>query len=109
MTKLFEKAIAHARALPPDDQDTLSALLLAMTNEGTGPVPLDYEARAAIHQGLEQARRGEDADIGALWKRFDLRGYATLRELATISAPSPPVSSSTACRAPEILPKPCTR
>jgi len=75
MTKLFEKAIAHARALPPEDQDMLGAILLAMTNEGTGLVPLDDEARAAIRQGLEQARRGEfvpDAEIEALWKRFDL-------------------------------------
>lgn len=75
MTKLLEKAIAHARALPPEDQDTLGAVLLAMTNEGAGLVSLDDEARAAIRQGLEQARRGEfvpDAEIEALWKRFDL-------------------------------------
>lgn len=75
MTKLLEKAIAHARALPPEDQDTLGAVLLAMTNEGTGLVPLDDDARAAIRRGLEQARRNEfvpDAEIEALWKRFDL-------------------------------------
>jgi predicted transcriptional regulator len=49
--------------------------LLAITNEGAGLVSLDDEARAAIRQGLEQARRGEfvpDAEIEALWKRFDL-------------------------------------
>ena len=34
MTKLLEKAIAQARALPPEDQDTLAAVLLAMTDEG---------------------------------------------------------------------------
>ena len=75
MTKLLEKAIAHARALPPEDQGEFGAVLLAMTNEGAGLVPLDDEARAAIRQGLEQARRGEfvpDAEIEALWKRFDL-------------------------------------
>ena len=75
MTKLLEKTIEHARALPPEDQDALGAVLLAMTNEGAGLVPLDDEARAAIRQGLEQARRGEfvpDAEIEALWKRFDL-------------------------------------
>ena len=36
---------------------------------------LDDETRAAIREGLEQARRGEfvpDEEIGALWKRFDL-------------------------------------
>jgi predicted transcriptional regulator len=75
MTKLLEKAIAHARALPPEDQDTLGAVLLAMTDDSAGCVPLDDEARSAIRQGLEQARRGEfvpDAEIEALWKRFDL-------------------------------------
>jgi predicted transcriptional regulator len=75
MTKLLEKAIAHARTLSPEDQDTLGAVLLAMTIGGAGLVSLDDEARAAIRQGLEQARRGEfvpDAQIEALWKRFDL-------------------------------------
>jgi hypothetical protein len=75
MTKLFEEAVARARALPPEEQDTLAAMLLAMTDDAAGIVPLDEEARAAVRQGLEQARRGEfvpDAEIEALWKRFDL-------------------------------------
>jgi predicted transcriptional regulator len=75
MTKLLEKAIAQARALPPEEQDTLAAVLLAMTDERAGIVPLDDQARAAIREGLEQARRGEfvpDGEIEALWKRFDL-------------------------------------
>jgi hypothetical protein len=45
MTKLLEKAIAQARALPPEEQDTLAAVLLAMTEEGAGIVPLDDETR----------------------------------------------------------------
>jgi len=75
MTELLEKAIAQARALPPEEQDTLAAVLLAMTDEGAGVVPLDDETRAAIRQGLEQARRGEfvpEAETEALWKRFGL-------------------------------------
>jgi hypothetical protein len=75
MTKLLEKAIAQARTLPPEEQDTLAAVLLAMTDGRAGIVPLDDEARAAIRDGLEQARRGEfvpDGEIEALWKRFDL-------------------------------------
>jgi predicted transcriptional regulator len=75
MTELLEKAIAQARALPPEEQDTLAAVLLAMTDEGAGVVPLDDETRAAIRQALEQARRGEfvpEAEIEALWKRFGL-------------------------------------
>jgi predicted transcriptional regulator len=75
MTKLLEKAIARARALPPEEQDALAAVLLSMTDEGAGIVPLDDKARAAIRAGLEQARRGEfvpDAEIEALWKRCGL-------------------------------------
>ena len=75
MTKLLEKAIAQARALPPDEQDALAAVLLTMSDEGVGIEPLDDEARVAIRQGLEQARRGEfasDDEIEALWKRFGL-------------------------------------
>ena len=75
MTKLLEKAIAQARSLPPEEQDTLAAMLLAMTDERAGIVPLDDDARAAIREGLEQARRDEfvpDAEIEALWKRFGL-------------------------------------
>jgi predicted transcriptional regulator len=73
MTKLLEKAIAQARALPPEDQDTLAAILLAMTDEGAGIVPLDDEARAAIREGLEQTRRGDfvpDVEIEACLQRF---------------------------------------
>lgn len=74
MTKLLEKAIAQARALPLEDQDTLAAVLLAMTDEGGAAAPLDDEARAAIREGLEQARRGEfvpEAEIAALWNRLN--------------------------------------
>jgi hypothetical protein len=75
MTKLLEKAIAQARSLPPEEQDTLAAVLLAMTDGATSMVPLDDETRAAIREGLEQARRGQfasDAEVEALWQRFGL-------------------------------------
>jgi predicted transcriptional regulator len=75
MTKLLDKAIAQARALPPEDQDALAAVLLSMTDEGAGIAPLDDETRAAIREGLEQARRGEfvpEAEIKALWNRYGL-------------------------------------
>jgi hypothetical protein len=75
MTKLLEKAIAQARALPPEEQDALAAMLLTMTDEEVGMVPLDEDVRAAIREGLEQARRGEfipEDEIEVLWKRFGL-------------------------------------
>jgi predicted transcriptional regulator len=75
VTKLLEKAIEQARALPPEEQDALAAVLLTMTKDGAGIAPLDEEARTAIREGLEQARRGEfasDDEIERLWKRFGL-------------------------------------
>ena len=75
MSKLLEQAIAKALTLPEDEQDALGAVLLSMTEDEGGVVQLDDETRAAIREGLEQARRGEfvpDEEIQALWKRFGL-------------------------------------
>lgn len=74
MTKLLEKAIAKVRELPEEDQDTVAVAVLAMAEE-TPIVDLDDETRAAIREGLDQARRGEfvsDEEIEALWKRHGL-------------------------------------
>jgi predicted transcriptional regulator len=73
-TKLLEKAIEKARALPPEDQDAVAVAMLSMTEESP-IVAMDDETRAAIREGLEQARRGEfvpDEEIAALWKRHGL-------------------------------------
>jgi len=74
MTKLLEKAIAAARNLPEEDQDVVAVAMLVMTDEPRG-VPLDEETRAAIREGLDQARRGKfvsDTEIEAFWKRHGL-------------------------------------
>jgi len=74
MTKLLQKAIEKARELPAEDQDTVAVAVLPMT-EQTPIIALDEETRAAIREGLEQARRGEfvpDEEIDALWKRHGL-------------------------------------
>jgi hypothetical protein len=76
MTKILEKAIAKARALPAEDQDVLGAVILAFAEEELARIgELDDETRAAIREGLEQARRGEfvpEEEIEALWQRFGL-------------------------------------
>jgi predicted transcriptional regulator len=74
MTKLLEKAIAKVRELPAEDQDVVAVAVLAMAEERQ-LAPLDEETRAAIREGLEQARRGEfvrDEEIETLWKRHGL-------------------------------------
>lgn len=73
MTKLLEKAIARARELPAEDQDAVALAMLAMADER--PLALDAETRAAIREGLEQARRRQfvsDDEIEALWNRHGL-------------------------------------
>jgi predicted transcriptional regulator len=48
----------------------------AESTEAEAPVmTMDEQTRAAIREGVEQARRGEfvpDAEIEALWKQHDL-------------------------------------
>jgi len=73
MTKLLEQAIAKVRTLPEQDQD---ALALAILTDLNGIIePLDDETRAAIREGLEQARRGEfvpDEEMEAFWRQHGL-------------------------------------
>ncbi len=76
MTKILDKAIAKARALPPEDQDVLGAVMLAFADEELAQIgELDDETRAAIREGLDQARHGEFAseeEIAAVWRRIGL-------------------------------------
>jgi hypothetical protein len=76
MTKILEKAIAKVRTLPAEDQDVLGAVLLALADEELTQIgELDDETRAAVREGLEQAKRGEsvpEEEIKALWQRLGL-------------------------------------
>ncbi len=70
VTELLEKAIKKMRQLPDEDQDAIAVAVLAMADESLPAI--DAETRAAIEEGLEQARRGEfvpDEEIEALWNR----------------------------------------
>ncbi len=74
MTKILDTAIAKARMLPEEDQDALGAVLSRLPRMAKRTDHLDDETRAAIREGLEQAKRGEFApeqDIQALWKRAE--------------------------------------
>ncbi len=75
MTKLLEKAIAAARELPDADQDQVAELILSIATKAEGPAVLDDETRAAIREGVEQAKRGEfvsDAKMAAFFRRHGL-------------------------------------
>jgi hypothetical protein len=75
MTKLLEQAINKARQLSDDEQDALALTIMALAESDASIAPIDDETRAAILEGVEQARRGEfasDEMIQALWKRHGL-------------------------------------
>jgi predicted transcriptional regulator len=61
MTELLERAIEKVRELPAEDQDALAVALLSLAGETTEVVQLDDDTRAAVEEGLTQARRGEFA------------------------------------------------
>ena len=75
MTKLLEKAIEEAKQLPEADQNEAAEILLSIASRQRGLVELDEETRAAIDEGLAQARRGEfvpDEEMEAFWKTHGL-------------------------------------
>jgi predicted transcriptional regulator len=75
MTKLLEEAVARLRDLPDRDQDALAVAMLSMAETEAPVMAMDEQTRAAIREGMEQARRGEfvpDVEIEALWKQHGL-------------------------------------
>jgi hypothetical protein len=75
MTKLLEQAIAKIQTLPADEQDAFAAVLLSMAEGDAADFPIDDSTRAAIHEGLAQADRGEfvpDDIVAAADKRHGL-------------------------------------
>ena len=75
MTKLLEEAVAKVRDLPDGDQDALAVAMLSMAETEAPLMTMDEQTRAAIREGMEQARRGQfvpDVEIEALWKQHGL-------------------------------------
>jgi hypothetical protein len=60
MTKLLDKAIEGARTPPAETHDAVAVAVLAVAEES--PIALDDATRAAIREGLEQARRALKLD-----------------------------------------------
>jgi predicted transcriptional regulator len=72
MTKLLEQAIAAVRQLPEAEQDAAAEFLFDFAAQRLPPEPLDPETRAAILEGLAQAKRGEfvsDEEMAAFFAR----------------------------------------
>ena len=74
MTKLLEKALQAARALPPEAQDEIARAILDMANNEAEPEPVAPEHLSAVLEGLAQARSGafaSDSEVEAAFRRFE--------------------------------------
>jgi predicted transcriptional regulator len=72
MTKLLEQAIEDLKKLPESDQDEAADFLFNLMRRREQPIVLDDETRAAVQEGLAQARRGEfasDEEMEAFFAR----------------------------------------
>lgn len=76
MTDLLERAVAAARALPPDVQDDIARLVFMIAKEEKRePVALSPAERTAIAASKAAAARGEfatDDQVRAVWKKYDV-------------------------------------
>ena len=73
VTKLVEQAVAAISQLPPETQDDLARLMLALA-EGA-PTPLTPDEAAAIAEAEAEIARGERvpaATIQAFWRAHGL-------------------------------------
>lgn len=73
MTKLFERAVAAVSRLPPETQDDLARLMLALAEEA--PIPLTPDEAAAIAEAEAEIACGERVPtetIQAFWRAHGL-------------------------------------
>ena len=73
MTKLLEKGIEAVKALPPERQDMVGALLLDIAETDSSEYVLTPEQLADLELSIAQADRGEfatDEEVAAMWKKF---------------------------------------
>lgn len=74
MTKEQIKSVLESvHSWPAEDQEELAELAREIEARRTGVYIMSDEERAAVRQGLEQARRGEfvsDEEMDAFWKKI---------------------------------------
>jgi predicted transcriptional regulator len=75
MIKVLEDALDKVRRLPADRQAYVAEVLEQIAAAGDDLLIVPEGHRAAVHEGLEQAERGEfvsDEDMATLWKKCGL-------------------------------------
>jgi hypothetical protein len=73
MTKLVEQAVAAISLLPPETQDDLARLMLALAE--AAPTPMSADEAAAISEAEREIERGERVPpetIRAFWRAHGL-------------------------------------
>ena len=73
MTKMLKEVLDELKKRPAEEQDEAAALLSTFLASRDDPEELDDETRAAIHEGIAQAERGEfatDEEMDELFRRF---------------------------------------
>ena len=75
MSKALDTAIEKVKELPAERQAYAAEVLEQIATVGHGVFEIPTEHRAAVLEGLEQAKRGEfvsEEDMAALWKKCGL-------------------------------------
>jgi len=74
MTKeQINAVLERVRSWPEQDQEELAELAREIEARRSGLYVMSDEERAAVQEGLEQARRGEfvsDDEMDAFWKKY---------------------------------------
>jgi predicted transcriptional regulator len=76
VTRLLERAVKVARALPEESQDDIARIILELSGaDDEAPIPLTREEQAAISASKAAAARGEfatDEEVRAVWAKHGL-------------------------------------
>jgi hypothetical protein len=70
MIQVLEDVLKIAKTWPEEDQQALAEAAHEIQAQRTGVYVLDDDERAAVEEGLGQARRGEfatDAEVAKVW------------------------------------------
>jgi predicted transcriptional regulator len=72
VAKILKDVIEHAETWPEEDQVALAEFAREIEAQRTGVYVMSDDERAAVREGLAQARRGDfvaDDEMAAFWKK----------------------------------------